>query len=270
MWDGKLKKWERTWKVDVKTAKDIMYWSSNIDGLLENEIKEMTGINEVPGFWQTWILTVGEFVTNQTIDPKLSSSEPINSNYMHSSGDADTPLRAPRLAVCSRPGCKNFIIFENGLRCISCDLEYQVTKSTRLVWFGLFIHDIEGLDTIVKHLNQFGAIPGHPIIRKNGRRYLLIPVNAFYPIAWPAKQPMVHYAKGIFTLPRIEWDKVNANYHMHKFGMMCLYTGISSGFNSYQESTMKDVLVKRALGHSNKLLKYCNGDMGAFLRVSPI
>ena len=176
-----------------------------------------------------------------------------------------TLSRAGRLVTCSR--CGGTIVFDRGVRCVVCDqpLNAKSMQRTRAAWFGLLPPiGIDSLPTIRAALAE-KTPPQHVVgQRPEIGTFLLAPLVAEYPEAFPAVPPDVFYLPGFFQIRGIPKEGMSHAYHMLERGRMCLFAG-----GQWQSSmSCREVLQQRAYVHVIKLLRYGDGKRDAFARVS--
>jgi hypothetical protein len=166
-------------------------------------------------------------------------------------------------ALCRR--CDGLLVFDRGLRCVECGEGAAVPRGALLAWFGVLPPvGLEGLGSLA---NRIAARPppGHVVgERAPIGRYLLIPLLAVYPTAFPERELRVHYLPGFFSIPGVPGDGPSHEVHLLGQGAMCLFAP-----GEWQPALgCREVLQQRAYAHAIKLLNFAAGRKRAFAIVS--
>ncbi|MCC6806284.1 MAG: hypothetical protein IT381_02575 [Deltaproteobacteria bacterium] len=169
-----------------------------------------------------------------------------------------------RLVRC--PGCNGVLVHDRGVRCVACERPFQAKRDThRPAWFGLLPPiGLDGLgairDAIMTKPPAQHVVGTHPSIG----RYLLVPLVAILPAAFPIAPVQVHYLPTIRHVAGMPQEPVSHAFHMLPNEQMCLFAG--SEWQS--EMSCRETLQQRAYAHVIKLLNYANGKKSAFAIVS--
>ena len=215
------------WQVDLTTAVRLARFSSCTPTRLVKEISEMG--THLP----RWVLTIS---------------------------------RGRNRLRCSH--CGGTLVFDRGLRCAMCEATLppsRVPSETHLSWFGLLPPvGIASLSRIKKALSH-KTPPGH-LVGRDERigSYLLVPLVASYPTAFPAQAPKVMYQSGFFSIRGMPKDTTSHAYHLYGSGVMCLF----ASQEWQRQMTCRQVIQQRAYAHVIKLLNYADGKSRAFAKVS--
>lgn len=169
-----------------------------------------------------------------------------------------------RVGLCA--SCRGILVFDRGLRCVSCDTSPpKLPSGARLAWFGLMPPiGIEGLGSLRDGLLARPPA-GHVVGRREGiGPYLLVPLLVTHPADFPREAFEVHYMHGILDLPGMPGEVAGHAHHMYPDGRMCLFAP-----GQWQEgSTCREVLQQRAYAHVIKLLNYAGGKRDSFASVT--
>ena len=166
-------------------------------------------------------------------------------------------------ALCRR--CGGLLVFDRGLRCVQCTDPAATPRSALLAWFGVLPPvGLDGLGTLADRITSRPP-PFHVVgERAPIGRYLLVPLLATYPTAFPEQQLRVAYLPGFFSIPGVPEDAPSHQVHLLGNGVMCLFApGEWSA-----ALTCREVLQQRAYAHAIKLLNFAAGRKRAFAIVS--
>ncbi len=166
-------------------------------------------------------------------------------------------------ALCRR--CGGLLVFDRGLRCVECGAAMAAPRGALLAWFGVL--PPVGLDGLGALAERIAARP--PPFHIVGERapigrYLLVPLLAHYPAAFPERELRVAYLPGFFSIPGVPADAPNHQVHLLGSGVMCLFAP-----GEWQPAlSCREVLQQRAYAHAIKLLNFAAGRKRAFAIVS--
>jgi hypothetical protein len=161
--------------------------------------------------------------------------------------------------------CGGMLVFDRGLRCVTCERKAPSTTGVSLAWFGLL--PPVGIDGLPRLRDRLAARP--PPLHRVGSdprtgTYLLVPLLALYPADFPEVALRVAYLPGFFQIPGVPGDGPSHQVHLLGGGFMCLFAG-----GEWQRGlTCREVLQQRAYAHVIKLLNYAGGKRTAFAIVS--
>ncbi len=161
--------------------------------------------------------------------------------------------------------CQGMLVFDRGVRCVSCDAVDERRGGMRIGFFGLMPPvGIDSLDRIKKGLQQ-GTPKQHLVGHRDGLgTFLLVPLLVTFPADYPQQPVVVSYLPGIFEIPGMPRPTPSHDTHLLSEGTMCLF---ASG--QWQSAmTCREVLQQRAYAHVIKLLRFGNGKRDAFAVVS--
>ncbi len=169
----------------------------------------------------------------------------------------------PLLARCEK--CDGVQVFDRGLRCVACDRVATKMAGLQPAWFGLLPPiGLDGL-TQIKDAVLAKPPPGHVVgTHERIGSYLLVPLVAVIPEAFPASPVQVHYMPTIRKIAGMPKEEVSHAFHMLPHQQMCLF----AGGEWRPDMTCRETLQQRAYAHVIKLLNYCNGKRNAFAIVS--
>jgi hypothetical protein len=164
--------------------------------------------------------------------------------------------------------CGGMLVFDRGLRCVVCERKIsprRLTKRVELAWFGLLPPiGIDGLGRLRKSLIARPP-PQHLVGQRDGiGQYLLVPLVAAYPQAFPQSPVKVAYLPSLFAVKGMPREQASHAYHMLGNGFMCLF----ADGEWRRGMTCREVLQQRAYAHVIKLLRYGAGKRDAFASVS--
>lgn len=208
---------EKIWNIDIAALRKKLpahKWLEN-DRLLMRDVKEMSE------YLPHWILTLG-------LHGALTRSKCCNDNVAPIDGE---------------------------IRCILCHRPCNEAASSPL-WMGLLPVNLEGRDKALKKIEtaQNERKLNYPIIAPQGKKHLMVPVIAEYPVTWPNSPPAGYYADKKY----IETLKLPTNYQTHVVGErgMCLYH--SGQWNN--SNGIMHVVANRIATHAFALLRLGNGE----------
>lgn len=177
-----------------------------------------------------------------------------------------TVCRGLQLLTC--PSCAGMLVFDRGVRCAACGRELarsRIPRDVRLGWFGLM--PPIGIDSLPKVRDALVAkAPARHVVGTSPAtgRYLLVPLLAIYPEAFPVDWPRVAYFPEIFSIKGMPPRGSSHICHLLPDDVMCLF----APGQWRPETTCREVLQQRAYAHVVKLLNFANGKSGAFAIVT--
>lgn len=218
----------KEWELDVPAIRSLIEWARENPDRLQKEVDEMA--SEQLGFPE-FITTIG----------KLRSLV---------FGGYGVPI------TCEK--CDNLLIFQNNLRCISCNTEYNLKDSAVLLAYAGKIPckigvlntekvQIEGgpfLSSVMERMSRMREkekvlFQNYFFTMDNGTAYFSPPIYAYFPRNWPRSEPYVIVYKTYFDVLGIPVQHV---YNlMDVWYRLCLYA-------TWRENiTIKEVLKNRVV-----------------------
>lgn len=176
-----------------------------------------------------------------------------------------TLSRAGRLVSCAK--CKGAIVFDRGVSCVVCGrpVAHRAMQRARPAWFGLLppigIDSLPNIRVALADQTPRQHVVGH---RPEIGNFLLVPLVAQYPVAFPTVPPELFYLPGFFDIRGVPKEGMSHEYHMLERGRMCLFAGGQWS----QTTSCREVVQQRAYPHVIKLLRYGDGKRDAFTKVT--
>jgi hypothetical protein len=162
--------------------------------------------------------------------------------------------------VLARPGmrsladckaCRGMIAPAGGAwRCLECGRPARTEARSGLAWAG----HLPALWPEHPRLAGLGQPPaGHVVANAAGRRYLLVPLSAYYPDEWPRHEPHVRYAPQWLSFLQIAG---RGAIHMYDEERPCLFYA-----NQWNGVSIRAVLQQRVVNHLHSLVKIAMGQV---------